>query len=416
MTRQALEHRPLLTLFAIGWYGSPMPHEVPREGYPLTALATANALGMDTRAVHQALRAGRSGLARCRLELPFETSCGALPDELPPPPAALREWDTRLTRMALVTMGELASPMARAVRRWGAERVAVVVGTSTGSMLETEAAYTEWAVRGALPAGFDFVRQHTYHALTDVLRAITGAAGPAWVISTACSSSAKVFGTARRLLRCGLADAVLVGGVDTLCQTTLRGFGSLQALSPVPCRPFSARRDGLSIGEGAGFALVEREGDGPVRLLGVGESSDAYHMSAPHPEGLGARMAMEEALSQAGLTGRDVDHVNAHGTATPANDAIEARAIVAVVGPETPVASTKGYTGHLLGAAGAVEAVLAALCIEHGFVPESLGADPVDPEVPARIARACTARKVRTVLSNSFGFGGSNASLVLGAA
>jgi 3-oxoacyl-[acyl-carrier-protein] synthase-1 len=389
---------------------------VPRKGYPVTALATANALGMDTREVLGALRAGRSGLTPCRLPLPFETSCGALPDDLPPLPARLRGWDTRLCRMALLTLREMSDAVAAAVRRWGAPRVAVVVATSTGSMLETEAAYDTWATRGALPEGFDFLRQQTYHALTDVLRAVTGAEGPAWVVSTACSSSAKVFGSAQRLLRCGLVDAVLVGGVDTLCQTTLRGFGSLQALSRTPCRPFSAARDGLSIGEGAGFALLEREGDGPVQLLGVGESNDAYHMSAPHPEGLGARLAMEEALAQAGISGREVDHVNAHGTATPANDVIEARAIAAVVGTEVPVASTKGYTGHLLGAAGAVEAIVSALCIEHGFVPASLGAEPVDPEVPVQIARTGASRAVRTVLSNSFGFGGSNASLVLGAA
>lgn len=393
-----------------------MPPEVPREGYPITALATANALGMDVGAVLAAVRAGRSGLAPCRLELPFETVCGSLPDELPPPPASLRAWDTRLARMTLHALDPMKGAIARAVGRWGADRVAVVVGTSTGSMLETEAAYAAWAASGTLPPGFDFARQHTYHAMTDVLRAFTGAAGPAWVVSTACSSSAKVFGTARRLLRGGFADAVLVGGVDTLCHTTVRGFGSLQALSRTACKPFSAARDGLSIGEGAGFALLEREGEGPVRLLGVGESNDAYHMSAPHPEGLGARLAMEEALAQAGRSGSEVDHVNAHGTATPANDVVEARAIAAVVGPEALVASTKGYTGHLLGAAGAVEVVLAALSIEHGFVPESLGADPVDPEVPVRVARAPAARRIRTVLSNSFGFGGSNASLALGAA
>lgn len=393
-----------------------MPEVRRRPAYPITAFATANALGMDARGVIEGLRAGRTALAPCRLDLPFETACGALPDDLPAPPDRLRRFDTRLARMALHLLDGMAGAMAAAIRRWGADRVAIVVGTSTGGILETERAYTHWRTHERLPEGFDFDRQHTFHALAEVLRAATRAEGPAWVVSTACSSSAKVFGTAQRLLSSGMADAVLVGGVDTLCQTTLRGFASLQAVSRTPCRPFSAQRDGLSIGEGGAFALLEREGDGPVRLLGVGESSDAHHMSAPHPEGAGARLAMEEALAQAGLAGPDLDHVNAHGTATPANDAVEGRAVAAVVGTEVPVASTKGYTGHLLGAAGAAEAAIAALCIVHGFVPASLGAEPVDPAVPAHIARTGASRRVRTVLSNSFAFGGSNACLVLGAA
>jgi 3-oxoacyl-[acyl-carrier-protein] synthase-1 len=388
----------------------------PRADYPITAFSAANGLGMSTAAVLDALRAGRSGLAPCRLDIPFETFCGALPDDLPPPPASLRAYDTRLCRMALHTLQEILGPLREAVRRRGAARVAIAVGTSTGGIRESEVAYDEWARLGRLPPTFDFDRQHTFHALLEVLRTATGADGPACVLSTACSSSGKVFGTAQRLLGAGLADAVLVGGVDTLCQTTLRGFGSLQALSRTACRPFSASRDGISIGEGAAFALLERDGDGPVRLLGVGESDDAYHMSAPHPEGLGARLAMEEALAQAGLSGAEVDHVNAHGTGTPANDVIEARAIAGVVGESAPVASTKGYTGHLLGAAGATEAVFAALSILHGFVPESLGADPLDPQVNVSVSRGAVARRVRTVMSNSFGFGGSNVSLLVGAA
>ena len=387
-----------------------------RADYPITAFAAANGLGMDTAAVRDALRAGRTGLAPCRLDIPFETACGALPDDLPPPPASLRAYDTRLCRMALHTLEGIGAAVRSAVRRLGAGRVAVAIGTSTGGIRESELAYDEWARLGRLPASFDFDHQHTFHALLEVVRAVTGADGPASIVSTACSSSGKVFGSAQRLLAAGLADAVLVGGVDTLCQTTLRGFGSLQALSRTPCRPFNATRDGISIGEGAAFLLLERAGDGPVRLLGVGESNDAHHMSAPHPEGLGARLAMEGALAQAGLPGSAVEHVNAHGTGTPANDVIEARAIAGVVGEAVPVVSTKGYTGHLLGAAGATEAVFAALSIEHGFVPASLGAEPLDPQVTVSISAAGSARRVRTVMSNSFGFGGSNVCLILGGA
>ncbi len=384
--------------------------------YPITAFSAVNGLGMSTATVLDSLRAGRSALTPCRLDIPFETACGALPDDLPAPPASLRSYDTRLCRMALHALEEILDAVRETVRRRGAARVAIAIGTSTGGIRESEIAYDEWARLGRLPPSFDFDRQHTFHALLDVLRTVTGADGPAYVVSTACSSSGKIFGTAQRLLGAGLADAVLVGGVDTLCHTTLRGFGSLQALSRTPCRPFNATRDGISIGEGAAFALVEREGDGPVRLLGVGESDDAHHMSAPHPEGLGARLAMEEALAQAGLASSAVDHVNAHGTGTPANDVVEARAIAAVLGQAVPVASTKAYTGHLLGAAGATEAVFAALSILHGFVPASLGAEPLDPEVTVAVCRARLARPIRTVMSNSFGFGGSNVCLLLGAA
>jgi 3-oxoacyl-[acyl-carrier-protein] synthase-1 len=234
-------------------------------------------------------------------------------------------------------------------------------------------------------------------------------------VSTACSSSGKVLASARRLIAAGVVDAVLTGGVDTLCHTTLRGFESLQALSRRACRPFSADRDGLSIGEGGAFLLIEREGEGRVLLRGVGESSDAFHMSHPHPDGLGARLAMEAALRQAGIEASSVDHVNAHGTGTVANDVVEASAIASVLGRGALVTSTKCYTGHLLGAAGATEAVLAALAIERGFVPATLGADPLDPRIEIDVCVKGAKRLVRTAMSNSFAFGGSNVSILLGA-
>jgi len=381
----------------------------------VVAYSVGNALGATTAEVARALEAGRTGLAPCRLDLPFETATGALPDALPGLPRALAQWDSRVSRIAALVFQGLAGPADEAVRRWGADRVAVVMGTSTGGILETERALGEHAALGRLPPDFDLQRQHAFHGLLEVVRGLAGARGPAWVVSTACSSSAKVLGAARRLLRSGMADAVLVGGADSLCLTTLRGFGSLQALSARPCRPFAAQRDGTSIGEGAAFVLLSRRDDGPARLLGVGESSDAHHMSHPHPEGVGAVAAMAEALSQAGLEGAAVDHVNAHGTATPANDVIEARAIEQVVGAGAAVASTKGYTGHLLGAAGITEAVFAILAIERSFVPESLGATPLDPAVTVDVVRSGRRMPVRCVLSNSFAFGGNNASVVFGA-
>lgn len=392
-----------------------MPPNRSAPSYPITAYAAANGLGLSKAEILAALRSGRSALTPCHLELPFETTCGTLPDDLPPPPRSLSAYDSRLCRMALLTLEEMQEAIARAVRRYGASRVAVLVGTSTGGIRETETAHARFVRQGSLPPGFDFERQHMFHALAELVSAATKADGPAFTVSTACSSSGKVFGSAQRLLSADLADAVLVGGVDTLCQTTLRGFGALQALSRTPCRPFAARRDGISLGEGAAFALLERHGEGPVRLLGVGESNDAYHMSHPHPEGLGARLAMEGALRQAGLEPAAVDYVNAHGTGTPANDVIEATAISAVLGDRVMVSSTKGYTGHTLGAAGATEAIIAALSIEHGFVPKSLNAEPLDPAVTASICLEPLFRPVRTVLTNSFAFGGSNVSLVLGA-
>jgi len=243
----------------------------------------------------------------------------------------------------------------------------------------------------------------------------TGAGGPGYAVSTACSSSGKVLGSARRLLRAGLADAVLVGGADSLCRTTLCGFHSLEVLSKTPCRPFCAGRDGTTIGEGAAFLLLEREGDGPARLLGVGESCDAHHMSHPHPEGLGAEAAMAGALAQAGLAPHEVDHVNAHGTATQLNDAAESKAIFRLFGDRVPVASTKGYTGHLLGAAAATEAVFAVAAIEQGWIPASLGCDPQDPALAVSLCRERRERRCRAVLSNSFAFGGSNVAVLFGA-
>ncbi len=393
----------------------PMSDPPSPVAFPVTGFAIGNALGANVQEVVGALEESRSGLGPCPWDLPFETVCGVFRGPLEALPRSVAAYDTRLARMALAILAGLDAELARAVRRWGRDRLALVIGTSTGGILETELAYQARTVTGRLPGGFDLDRQHAFHGVLDVLRARTGATGPAYVVSTACSSSGKVLASARRLIAAGLADAVLTGGVDTLCHTTLRGFESLQALSRRACRPFSAERDGLSIGEGGAFLLVEREGEGRVLLRGVGESSDAFHMSHPHPEGLGARLAMEAALRQAGIEADSVDHVNAHGTGTVANDVVEASAIAAVLGRGALVTSTKCYTGHLLGAAGATEAVLAALAIERGFVPATLGAEPLDPRIEIDVCVKGARRPVRTAMSNSFAFGGSNVSVLFGA-
>lgn len=384
--------------------------------FPVTAYSLCNALGGSTAEVISALAAGRSGIGTPRLDLPFETLTGNVDAALPPPPQALSSYDTRLTRMALLAYDGMAPAVEAAVRRWGADRVAVIMGTSTGGIEGTEAAYAEDREGRGIPPRFDFDHQHPFHAFADALASFAGVTGPRYVISTACSSSGKTLAAGQRLLRAGVVDAVLSGGVDGLAQTTLRGFHSLSILSRTACRPFCVDRDGITIGEGAAMMLLEREGDGPARLLGVGESSDAYHMSTPDPEGVGARAAMGRALEQAGLPPSAVDHVNAHGTGTKRNDAAEARAMTGFLGPDVLVASTKGYTGHLLGAGGTTEAIFSVVALEQGWVPKTLGVEPMDPELSIHVTRERAERPIRRVLSNSFGFGGSNVSVLLGAA
>jgi 3-oxoacyl-[acyl-carrier-protein] synthase-1 len=243
-----------------------------------------------------------------------------------------------------------------------------------------------------------------------------GLTGPALVISSACASTTKVFGTAARMIEAGLCDAAIVGGADSLCLTTLYGFNALQLLAAEPCRPFDADRAGLSIGEAAGFALVERAKDGHVLLLGVGESSDAHHMSAPRPDGAGAIMAMRRAMTHAGLRPDQIDYVNLHGTATRIGDTAEDLAVVSVFGDATPCSSTKGNTGHALGASGIVEAIIAMLAIEHDFIPGSAHTTARDPSMGCDYVTTARPARLERVLSNSFGFGGSNASLILGRA
>jgi 3-oxoacyl-[acyl-carrier-protein] synthase-1 len=245
-----------------------------------------------------------------------------------------------------------------------------------------------------------------------------GLGGSQATVSTACSSSAKVFAGAARLIAMNLADAVVVGGVDSLCRNTLYGFASLELLSPEPCRPCAADRRGISIGEAAGFALLERADTARdhtgVQLLGVGESSDAHHMSTPDPAGAGAALAMQRALACAGLGAADIDYINLHATASAANDAMETAAVCAVFGDAVRMSGTKGWTGHALGAAGIVEAAISVICLRDGLIPGCLNTVTRDPALSGEIVLDNRDAPLRRVLSNSFGFGGSNASLVFG--
>lgn len=383
---------------------------------PITAYSLCNAMGMTTAEVARALEDGRSGLGPCPPEIGLagQATVGAMPGPLPALPARLAAYDTRLARIVAVAVAELDGPLARARARWGRDRVAVLLGTSTGGIGESEQAYAHHRVHGALPAGYSVETSHALDATLPVVAALADLAGPAYVLSTACSSSAKVFAAAQRLIHLGVCDAALVGGVDSLCQLTIRGFAGLEVLSAAPCRPFCRDRAGINIGEGAALCLLEREGEGPARLLAVGESSDAYHMTSPHPDGLGARLAMERALQAAGLAPGDVDHINAHGTGTRQNDSAEGAAIAGLFGPGMTVVATKGYTGHQLGAAGATEVAFTVIAIAGGFVPMSVGAAPVDPEIAVRVTTAREAMRTRAAISNSFAFGGSNVSVLVG--
>jgi len=373
------------------------------------------ALGTTQRALVRALRESRSGLGASPYELPFETVTGTIPDPLEPLPSALAGHESRAARIALMAFDGVAAAVARAAQRYGSDRIALILGTSTGGLDRSEWAFALQRRNGVMPSDYDFERQHAFHALTDLLAARAQLTGPRYVVSTACSSAAKTFSAAARLLELGVVDAVLAGGVDALCETTLRGFHALGILSRRACRPFATDRDGMNIGEGGALFLLERGDDAPIVLRGYGESSDAYHMSSPEPTGSGASAAIRQALARAGLDASEVDHVNAHGTGTKQNDAAEAQALHAIFGRSVSVASTKGFTGHLLGAAGAVEAVIAMACIEHGFVPASLGASPADPTIELQLSEQMTAQRVRVVASNSFAFGGSNAALIFGA-
>jgi 3-oxoacyl-[acyl-carrier-protein] synthase I len=307
----------------------------------------------------------------------------------------------------------------QAIARYGAERVAVILGTSTSGIGEAEQALPQWQDSGTWPASFHYSQQEI-GAPSRFLAHESGARGPAWTISTACSSSAKALASAARLLRAGIVDAVIAGGADSLCRFTIAGFTALESVSSARCNPFSRNRNGINIGEGAALFLMTRE-PGPVHLAGWGETSDAHHISAPEPQGIGAITAIQQALSRAGITGQQLDYVNLHGTATRQNDAMESLAVMAVFGGEVPVSSTKPLTGHTLGAAGAIEAGLCWLSMADnpgGLLPPHWWDGEADPELPPlRFVQPGehAARPLRHVLSQSFAFGGSNAALLFGA-
>jgi 3-oxoacyl-[acyl-carrier-protein] synthase I len=329
-------------------------------------------------------------------------------------PKSLAQWDCRNHRLAWLALNEdgFAGRVAEVTMRFGAGRIGVFVGTSTSGMLDTEELFRHGREADLAPGRFQM--RHALGSVSEFVATTLGASGPRFCVSTACSSSAKVFAVAARYLAAGMCDAAVVGGVDSLCYSTLYGFRSLELLSNRPAQPFARERAGISIGEGAAFALLVRDGRGHSALLGVGESSDGYHMSSPHPDGLGAERAMNEALANAGILASEIDYVNLHGTGTEANDAVEASTVARTFGQGLPCGSTKGATGHCLGAAGAIEALICDLSLEHQFLPGNTGTRPDEVAVPLNLVAFPREGRMERVLSNSFGFGGSNCSLIFG--
>jgi 3-oxoacyl-[acyl-carrier-protein] synthase I len=347
--------------------------------------------------------------------LGHELHLGVVRAELPSVDALPLEQRSRNNALLLAALAQVSDQVGDAIARYGAERVGVVLGTSTSGVAESEAAIAALARDGKLPAGFH-VEQQELGSPALMLAQLLGLGGPRYVVSTACSSGAKALASGARLLRAGLCDVVLVGGVDALCGMTVAGFAALDSVDVARCRPMSATRAGINIGEGAALFVLSRE-PSAVRLAGYGESSDAHHISSPEPSGRGALVAMREALRRAGLAPADIGYLNLHGTATPQNDAMESRAVAELFGLELPCSSTKPLTGHALGAAGAIEAAIGWLTVAgDGRLPVHHFDGLRDAELP-QIALVAPDQRLpqapRFVMSNSFAFGGNNASLVL---
>jgi 3-oxoacyl-[acyl-carrier-protein] synthase-1 len=392
---------------------------VPIAPVHLSAHGLVSAAGPGLAALAEALAQGRSALTPndfSRVPLPAWTGRVTGVEQMALP-RELRHWDCRANRLAW--LGLQADGFAAAVldarHRHGATRVGLVLGTSASTIAVSEAAYAALAPDGGFPVAVRSDRLNMIHAVTAFVQEALELQGPAATVSTACSSSAKAFAQAERWLRLQLCDAVVVGGVDALCNSVLFGFAALGLVSPQPCQPFAVQRCGISVGEAAGFALLER-GHGATDLVGYGESNDAFHMSSPHPEGRGAEAALDDALARAGLDSSAVDYVNLHGTATTLNDEAEAALVARRYRADVHASATKGCTGHTMGAAGIVEALICVQALQGGLRSGTAHTRAADPALGERFARQLhlvpTQGPVRVAASHSFGFGGNNAVLL----
>jgi 3-oxoacyl-[acyl-carrier-protein] synthase-1 len=387
------------------------------QNIEITSCSIVTSLGRGRTAHVTAMKEGLSGLSENHhLKLPFSCFLGEVAAlgtlAFPKDHAA---YDNRANRLALAALkSDGFEELALACKdKFSAARCGIVLGTSTAGVEKLEQVYRARDPDAPMPDSYSMQHHDSQQAVTAFLQSYLGFQGPSYSISTACSSSAKAVIDAYQLVKAGLCDVVLAGGVDSLCLTSVNGFESLELMSRQPCRPNDISRNGLSIGEAAAFVLVERDSTGCVRMTGYGESSDGTNMSTPPEDGAGACAAIRKALDRADLAPEDIDYVNLHGTATIVNDATEACAVRAAIGPDVPAASLKGAIGHTLGAAGAAEVILCIYAMEEGILPGNTGLENLDPKVLSNITRHSRTGPIRHVLSNSFGFGGSNCALVL---
>lgn len=382
----------------------------------LNTLGMLTALG-DTQATLAGLRGKSTAGLHWREDLRMTPARVAEVSEPLPDaaawPVAFRSRNNQLLAAAIAQIGTAIDTV---IERYGSARIGAVIGSSTSGILEGGRAIAAHARSGSFPADFDYAQQEI-GAPSAFIRHLAGIGGPAFTVSTACTSGAKALAAAARLVRAGVCDAVIAGGVDSLCPLTVSGFSSLESVAAERCNPFSRNRDGITIGEGAALFIVSSE-PSTVRLAGSGESSDAHHMSAPDPTGMGAEIAIRAALDRAGIAARDVAYINLHGTATRKNDLMESQVVNRLFGADTPASSTKPLLGHTLGAAGAIEAGICWQLLEdRGALPPHDWDGDVDPELAA--VNLCGNQRLdggaRYLASQSFAFGGSNAVLVLGA-
>ncbi len=390
----------------------------------LTGFTLTNALGCGIDVTRQALLNNHSGLRR------YDFDDAALPmfigrvkeiDTLTFP-SAYQDYACRNHYLAYLALQQdhFMEKIAKLKKQYSSQRIGLFLGTSTSGILETELVYRNYLSKGKdIPATYHYATTHDNFALAQFVSDYCDLDGPVFVVSTACSSSAKVFADASRFIQSGFCDAAIVGGVDSLCYTTLYGFSALELISPFPCQPADKNRRGISIGEAAGFAILEKKESislksGQINLLGYGESSDAYHMATPDPTGKGMAKAMQLALQRASCSKDMIDYVNLHGTATKSNDLAEDKALLSVLGKQVPCSSTKGWTGHTLGAAGITEILISAILLQEQWIPKSLHTEVVDPAIEGYIILQSYYKKMDKVMSNSFGFGGNNCSVILG--
>ncbi|MGR6861101.1 beta-ketoacyl-[acyl-carrier-protein] synthase family protein [Aliivibrio salmonicida] len=384
------------------------------------ACGTHSALGKEITDIHQTLQGIKTPSMRAEdgwLNDGKSTVVGKAEGELPAVPPHLSAFDTRNNQLVLSALQQIEPQIQVAKVKYGADRIAVVVGTSTSGISDGEVALSAKLNSGEFTDGYHYHKQELGNP-AEFIAAYLELSGPTYAISTACSSSGRVFLSAKRLLKSGFVDAVIVGGTDSLCKLTLNGFNSLEALSNEHCLPFSPNRKGINIGEASAYMLLsaeQKDSDDPIALLGAGDSSDAHHISAPHPEGKGAIEAMEKALKDAGLEASEIGYINAHGTATPLNDAMESKAAYAVFGSQTPISSTKPLTGHTLGAAGIIEASICWHILKFNLpLPVQINDGEIDPALAEINLVQNHNLEKKAIISNSFAFGGNNISLIFG--